>query len=43
MYCQKIYDQMLVIDWVLSNLKLANTKIANKPTKFILPLFQTIL
>ena len=32
--CQKIYDQMLVIDWVKSNTKLANIKVANIPTRY---------
>ena len=48
-YCQIICDQILATDQVQLNTKPANTKVANTPirfilpTKFVLPLFQTIL
>lgn len=41
MYYQKIYNQIIVIYQVQLNIKLANTKVANTPTRFGLPLFQT--
>ena len=48
LHCRRIYDQMLATDQVQSNIKPANTKVANTPTRFILstrfvpPLSQTI-
>ena len=42
-HCRKIYNQILVTDWVQLNTKLANTKVANTPTRFIPLSFQTIL
>ena len=42
MHCQKMYDQIIVTDWVQSNIKPINIKIANILTKFDLPSFQTI-
>lgn len=36
MHCQKIYDQILATDWLQSNTKPANIKVANIPTRFIL-------
>lgn len=41
--CQKIYDQMMAIDWIRLNIKPANTKIANISIRFILFSFQTML
>ena len=38
MHYWKIYDQIIATDWIQSNIKLANTKIANTPTRFGLPL-----
>ena len=35
--CQKIYDQILAIDWVQLNTKPVNTKISNTSTRFIPP------
>lgn len=39
MCCPKIYNQIIVIYQVQSNIKLANTKVANTLTRFGLPLF----
>ena len=35
--CRKIYDQILATDWVRSNIKLVNIKVANTTTRFIPP------
>lgn len=42
MHCWKISDQMITINWVQANIKLANPKVVDPSTRFILSSLQTI-